>query len=269
MHLTKHHGLGNDFLVLADPRGIRPIDPALARAACDRHRGVGADGLLHLGPGSEGADVSMVLLNADGGRAEMSGNGIGCLVQAAVVAGLASGPAVTVRTDAGVRRVDIGPGEAPRTHLASVDMGPALLAEDDEPEWAGGDVLRATRVSMGNPHLVLHAADAELLDDRGWIADLGRRANDATPAGVNVEVVAAGEVDGELRMDVFERGVGLTLACGTGACAAAAAARRWGIAGDTVSVRMVGGPTVVELGSDTVRMTTPITYVAAVELAWP
>jgi diaminopimelate epimerase len=268
MRLTKHHGLGNDFLVLADPRGLRPADADLARAACDRHRGVGADGLLHLGPGTAGADVTMVLFNADGSRAEMSGNGIGCLVQAAVLTGLASPPVVTVRTDAGLRRVSIAPSEAPRTHRVTVDMGRAEGSFDDEPEWTGGDVLRATRISMGNPHLVLQAADPDLLDDRDWVADLGRRANAAIPGGVNVEVVAP-EAGGVLRMDVYERGVGLTLACGTGACAAAVAARRWELTGDHLRVRMVGGTTAIELAEAGIRMTTPIVHIATVELPVP
>jgi len=266
IRLTKHHGLGNDFLVLADPRGIRPADAALARAVCDRHRGIGADGLLHLGPGSDGGDVTMVLHNADGSRAEMSGNGIGCLVQAAVLAGLAAPPSVAMRTDAGIRHVGVEAGEGTRTHLVRVEMGWAGASGDDEPEWTGGDVLRATRVSMGNPHLVLHAADPDLLDDRAWVADLGRRANEAIAGGVNVEVVAPA-ADGSLRMDVYERGVGLTLACGTGACAAAVAARRWELTGDEVTVRMPGGPTRIELDGDSVRMTTPIDFVAAVD--WP
>jgi diaminopimelate epimerase len=259
MQLTKHHGLGNDFLVLADADGTHEPDAQLARAVCDRHRGVGADGLLLLSPGPAGADVTMVLLNADGSRAEMSGNGIGCLAQAAVLAGMASPPTVTVSTDAGTRTVEIAAGEAPHTHVVTVDMGVATVEGDDD-AWVGGDVSAATRVSMGNPHLVLRVGDASRLDDRAWVADLGRRAPD-----VNVEVVAP--AGGELRMDVHERGVGLTLACGTGACAAAAAARRWGIAGDRTVVRMAGGPTTIDLDGDDVRMTTPITYVARVELA--
>ncbi len=265
MLLTKHHGLGNDFLVLADRTGELAPDADFARTVCDRHRGIGADGLLHLGPGGDGIDIAMVLLNADGGRAEMSGNGIGCLVQAALLAGMAEGPVVTVGTDAGRRTVTIHPGEGPGAHVATVGMGPAELGED-EPEWTGGDVLRAARVSMGNPHLVLHAADAELLDDRGWVADLGRRANDATAGGVNVEVVALAD-HGELRMDVYERGVGLTLACGTGAAAAAAAARRWELAGDRVVVRMPGGPTTVDLAGPEVELTTPIAFVGTVVLS--
>jgi diaminopimelate epimerase len=266
VRLTKHHGLGNDFLVATDATGTRPITPALARAVCDRSRGIGADGLLYLGPGRDGADVSMVLLNADGSRAEMSGNGIGCLSQAAVLAGLASPPVVRVLTDAGHRRVELHGTEAPRTHVATVAMGAADLG-DDEPEWTAPDILRARRVAVGNPHLVLQAAEADLVRDRERVAALGRRANDAIPGGVNVEVVA---VDDEgLAMDVFERGVGLTLACGTGACAAAAAAHAWGLVGEQVSVGMVGGRTAIDLTGPEIAMTTPIVVIGSIDYPWP
>jgi diaminopimelate epimerase len=271
MRLTKHHGLGNDFLVSADP--LRPPDPAVARTVCDRHRGVGADGLLHLGGPTAEAALSMVLLNADGSRAEMSGNGIGCLVQAAVLAGRVTSSSVVVATDAGLRHVAIRAGKAPGTHLVTVAMGPATVGED-EPEWASGDILRAVRVDVGNPHLVLQAAEAERLADRGWVAALGEHANAAIPGGINVEVIAAGDRAGELRMDVYERGVGLTSACGTGAVASAAAARRWDLVGESVVVNMTGGPTLVELagpgsagaGGGDARLTTSINYVASVDV---
>ena len=279
MRLTKHHGLGNDFLVLADPSGTQLPSAAFARAVCDRHRGVGADGLLHLGSGAAGilhlgsgaegaghADVTMVLLNADGGRAEMSGNGVACLAQAAVLAGLAGLPVVRVATDSGLRTVELRDSEAPRTHLATVAMGAAVVG-DDEPEWTDGDILRAVRVSMGNPHLVLHAARPELLDDRDWVAELGRRANAAIPGGINVEVIT--HDDDGLRMDVYERGVGLTLACGTGACAAAVAANRWELTGERVTVRMVGGPTEIDLTGPEVGMTTPIVLIGSIDYPWP
>jgi diaminopimelate epimerase len=266
VRLTKHHGLGNDFLVLSDPSGTRPASAALAVSACDRHRGIGADGLLHLGPGRDGADVSMVLYNADGGRAEMSGNGLGCLAQAAVMTGAAAPPVVSVTTDAGRRTVDIRRSESPRTHVATMYMGAATIG-DDEPEWTGGGIFRATRVSMGNPHLVLHAADETVLDDRGFVAALGRRANAAIPEGINVELIAV--TDDGLAMDVYERGVGLTLACGTGACAAASAAQRWGLAGERVSVAMRGGATMIDLGGSEIRMTTPITFIGSIDYPWP
>ena len=204
MRLTKHHGLGNDFLVSSDP--LRPPDPALARAVCDRHRGVGADGLLHLGGPTADAQISMVLLNADGSRAEMSGNGIGCLVQAAALAGRVTTPSVVVATDAGLRHVEVRAGKTPGTHLMTVSMGDASVG-GDEPEWSSTDILRAARVDVGNPHLVLHAADADRLSDRRWVEALGEHANAAIPGGINVELIAAGDRSGELRMDVYERGI--------------------------------------------------------------
>jgi diaminopimelate epimerase len=270
MRLTKHHGLGNDFLVSADP--LRPPDPAVARAVCDRHRGIGADGLLHLGGPTGEAQLSMVLLNADGSRAEMSGNGIGCLVQAAVLSGRVTTSSVVVATDAGLRRVEVRAGKAEGTHLVTVSMGGAAVG-DDEPEWSSTDILRAVRVDVGNPHLVLHAADADCLADRRWVAALGEHANAAIPGGINVELIAAGERSGELRMDVYERGVGLTSACGTGAVASAAAARHWDLVGDHVVVNMTGGPTLVDLSGEGpggagggARLTTSINYVATVDI---
>src|SRR5277367_4842126 len=105
-HLTKHHGAGNDFLVILDPDDRRPLSAAGVRVLCDRHRGIGADGVLRVMNGRAGAVLSMELRNADGGVAEMSGNGIRCLVQAAVDAGLVKPPTFTVSTLAGLRTVD-------------------------------------------------------------------------------------------------------------------------------------------------------------------
>lgn len=259
MRLTKHHGLGNDFLVLADPSGIRPITAELARAVCDRRRGVGADGLLRLSPGTNGAQLTMELRNADGSRAEMSGNGISCLVQAAVVAGLASGPSITVSTDAGLRCVSVLPDDAPHTQLMTVDMGVAKVGED-EPEWVVGDVVRAVRVDIGNPHLVFHVGDLAAVD----LAARGREINEMVPGGINVEVIAPSRHVGELDMRVYERGVGLTQACGTGACASAAAAVAWGIAPADLLVHQPGGMVAVEVG-DPIRMTVPVVHVATVD----
>lgn len=264
MQLTKHHGLGNDFLVAigADP------DPAFARAVCDRHRGVGADGLLLLDPHpAEGGDVGMVLLNADGSRAEMSGNGAGCLAQASVRAGHVAGPEVQVRTEAGPRTVRLSPTEDPRTDLATVSMGVVAWPDDDADAWIGARVMAAVRIDVGNPHLVLLADHAATVRDRGWLAEIGAAANDAIASGVNVEVIHG--ADGAVAMDVFERGVGLTDACGTGAVAAAAGARRWGIGGDRSTVTMHGGPVEVAFDGDAATLATPITFVAAIEFPWP
>ncbi len=238
--LTKHHGLGNDFLVLIDLDGRFTVDGVLARAVCDRHRGVGADGLLHVTGGDGAADVSMVLLNADGGRAEMSGNGISCLAQAVVMAGVVSGPAVRVATDAGVRSVEL------HGDLATVDMGEVVVKPEGE----------ALLVDVGNPHLVLR-------DEGQDLEALGQ-----SHADLNVELITAVGAD-ELAMRVHERGVGITDACGTGAVASAAAGREWGLVGDNVVVVQPGGPTGVDLSGPTVRYSVPVVYVARIEMPCP
>lgn len=263
MRLTKHHGLGNDFLVLLDRKGLHPVDALTARAICNRNLGVGADGLLHV-TGAHAADASMRLFNADGSRAEISGNGLACVAQAVALAGWVTAPTVWVRTDVGVRTVSLEPSASQSVHRATVVMGPAAI-EGEEPEWAEGEVLRAMRVSMGNPHLVLHVADPDAKVD---LEDIGRTVNEHVPGGANVEVVWPGPGDGELTMHVYERGVGVTRACGTGACAVAAAARVWELAGERVRVNMPGGPAEITLG-DAVLMTTAVVAVARIEYPWP
>ena len=259
MRLTKHHGLGNDFLVLLDLDATVPVTPALARAVCHRHTGVGADGLLHV-TRSTSADVAMALYNADGGRAEMSGNGISCLAQAVVHAGVVAAGAVVVATDAGIRTVRLEPTAEPHSDRATVDMGAAKVGED-EAEWVDEHVLRGARVDIGNPHLVLHAPR---LDSDIDLVARGASINELVPEGINVELIAPGPRDDELTMRVYERGVGLTEACGTGACASAAAAYQWGLCGSQVTVRQPGGPAVVEIG-DTITMTVPVVHIATID----
>jgi diaminopimelate epimerase len=263
MRLTKHHGLGNDFLVLLDLDGTQPAMADLARAVCDRHRGIGADGLLRLGPGRDGAPISMELRNADGGRAEMSGNGISCLVQAAVLAGLVTDPEVSVATDAGLRSVRIELGDAPRTHRMTVDMGEAKVGEE-EPWWVEGDVLRAVHVDVGNPHLVLLVGNAEPDID---LVKVGAEMNELVPGGINVELVASGPGEGELTMQVYERGVGITEACGTGAVAAAVAAHAWHVAPSVVTVRQPGGDVEVAMheAAGKVELTVLVEHVASID----
>src|SRR6188472_1682851 len=116
MRLTKHHGLGNDFLVLLDHDGTRPVSPADAAALCDRRTGIGADGFMRATPGGGGAQIDMELLNADGSSAEMSGNGIRCLGQAVFLAKMAPPPALTVSTDAGFRTVHLDSTLGARVH---------------------------------------------------------------------------------------------------------------------------------------------------------
>ena len=223
VHATKHEGAGNDFLVVLDPDDEIRLSVAQVRLLADRRRGVGADGIIRVGPGRDGCDLSMQLHNADGGEAEMSGNGMRCLAQAAVDAGLVAPPRFSVATVGGVRTVEYTPGESPGWAWASVDMGPARLGPDQPQEF---EDRRVRTVDVGNPHLVLLGPDTAGVD----IAELGPKLQAAFDGGINVEwITVLHDDEGELLdFRVWERGVGETLACGTGSVAAAAAARSWG-----------------------------------------
>ena len=268
VHLTKLHGLGNDFLVLLEATAGAPVPTgpdaaALARRLCDRHRGVGADGLIvGTEADADGVDVVMALHNADGSRAEMSGNGIRCLAHAVVRARGGDAGDVVVDSDAGRRHLAVAPGERPgvarvRVGMGAVADGPAVPA--DVAERLGG--ARHATVDVGNPHLVV------LVDDPGAVdlAAVGPPLEAAFPAGVNVEFVAP--TSRGLDLVVWERGVGVTEACGTGACGAAAVAHRWGLVGDSVAVRMPGGEAEVLLAGDHATLVGPSEHIAEVEVA--
>ena len=259
LRLTKHHGLGNDFLVLLEPPS--GVDAAvLARRVCDRRWGVGADGLIIAHAGTDGADVTMELRNADGGRAEMSGNGIRCLAQAVWDAGLGDG-VLTVATDAGTRVVRRIGSPRPGEVQAAVDMGPVKVVRDG-PEWVAGTIEAAALVDAGNPHLVLLDRQLAAVD----IASRGPEIEATFPEGVNVEWIW---VDGsDMTLRVWERGAGETLACGTGSCAAVAAAVMWGRAGRRTVVHNPGGDVTVDLG-ETAVLTGPASRIAVVEVPWP
>ncbi|MGI8758049.1 MAG: diaminopimelate epimerase [Acidimicrobiales bacterium] len=262
MHLTKHHGVGNDFLVLVDLDDAVPVDAGVARALCDRRRGVGADGFIRVAPGGDGADVTMTLHNADGSVAEMSGNGIRCLAQALARARGVATLDVAVATGGGRRRARLEPGADGRTAWVEVDMGRAGPGPGPDRVVAAGlgAQTKMTTVDLGNPHLVL------LVDDPGAVdlAAVGPDVSRHFEAGVNVEVVAPVEGrPGTLDMVVWERGVGITQACGTGACAVAVAAQGWGMVGERVRVRMAGGEVEVVLG-DAITLAGPAVFVAEV-----
>lgn len=262
MQLTKHHGLGNDFLVLVDLELATPLDADLARALCDRRRGVGADGLIRVGPAAGRADVTMDLRNADGTPAEMSGNGIRCLGQAVARSRGVETLDLAVATDAGLRGLQVRPGPHPDTAWVGVDMGPARPGPAASPLPIVIDATKVATVDMGNPHLVLLVDDPAATD----LAVLGPACQAGFPDGINVEVVATtpGQSDA-LDVRVWERGVGLTQACGTGACAAASAAHDWGVVGERVRVRMPGGHVEVALGAS-ITLSGPATFVALVEV---
>jgi diaminopimelate epimerase len=276
LSLTKLHATGNDFLVLADlaegfgPRGASTLSPAVRAALCDRHRGVGADGLIRLLPGRDGADCAMELANADGGWAEISGNGLRCLASVAVALGLGAGGRLVVDSQAGrhemevVQRggevvwavADMGtvtftPAEIPLEAPAAFD----LVAEVD------GVSYRGDAAGTGNPHFVVLVEDpaAVPLERHGPVLEHDPR----FPRRTNVEMVAV--ANGGLRMRVWERGVGETASCGSGACAAAAVAHRRELVGQRTMVSVPGGELEVELGA-TVRLGGPVARVFDVEV---
>lgn len=260
MRVTKHHGLGNDFLVLVDLDDEHPVTEDVTRAICDRHRGVGADGLIRVTRSGDDR-FRMELRNEDGSPAEISGNGICCLAQSLVRAGHVPDGVAAIDTDAGHRTVTVVERISPTRHRMRVAMGTPKVGADLS-EWEDDEILRAVEVDVGNPHVVCHVPDRDHLPD---LVAIGKRINASTPGGTNVELVTPGD-DGELVMTVYERGVGPTLACGSGAVAAAAAAHEWGIAPSSVTVRQPGGPARVDLG-DPAQLTVPVEAVAVV--IWP
>ncbi len=255
--LTKHHGLGNGFLVAVEPG--RDLDADDARTFCDRHTGIGADGLVVGWRRTGGADLAMTLRNADGSQAEISGNGLRCLVQAAVRAGVVAGPTVVVDSGAGRHRNRVVSEPDAVTLVIESDLGPVTAI--DVPPAAAGVVPGALKVAaarVGNPHVVVLVDAADPLA----VAEVGPRLEACFAGGVNVHVVRA--VDGGLTLDVWERGVGVTRACGSGAAVSAALAHQWGLVGDRVAVTMPGGTATVDVGDGTVALTGPAVHVATV-----
>jgi diaminopimelate epimerase len=259
--LTKHHGLGNDFLVTFGP-GTDDL-PALARRLCDRRRGIGADGLL-IGEPAQGYAARMTLYNADGSRAEMSGNGIRCFAQA-LARRVGSLDPQLILTDAGERCVTLGAADDPDTIEASVDMGTveAIDAPDGWEDLGCHPDRPVAHLSLGNPHSVVGVDDVSVVD----LLTLGLKV-----PHVNLEVVEPGERQHEVRMRVHERGAGITEACGTGACAAAYAAARWGLAtprDGKLVVQMDGGRATVTLDDPEpgrVTLTGPASFVGTIEI---
>ncbi len=274
--LVKYQALGNDFLLALDPAGLPGTDELpddFVIGVCDRHSGIGADGIIVVRPlgqeaAADGCDmpcVAMELRNADGGRAETSGNGLRCLGLALVDARLVSGSQVCVVTDAGRRLVTVLERIDGASASVRVEMGTVAVGEAGPVPLLGGS-WQARRVGVGNPHLVVWGSSLQGLD----VAGLGAKLEAATPGGQNVEFVAP-DGEGGLELVVWERGAGVTRACGSGSCAAAGAARASGMVGDRVVVRNPGGSLVVDLEGDDVLapvafLSGPATRVFAVEL---
>jgi diaminopimelate epimerase len=266
VQLVKHHGFGNDFLIGFDVDVTDERLPALARAVCDRRRGIGADGLI-VATSDDEVDARMVLFNADGSRPEISGNGLRCFAHAvASHTGVTLPASIAVRTDAGARTVQLEPTDRRDTVFATAAMG-AVTDIDAPAGWdtLGVDPARpAAHLSVGNPHTVVAVDDLDAVD----LGALG-----AKLPQVNLEIVTAGPDIRSITMRVHERGAGITEACGSGACAAAVAASRWGLAtpkDGKLVVEMDGGRASVGLDDDgngvtVVTLSGPVTYIATIE----
>jgi diaminopimelate epimerase len=233
MHVTKMHGAGNDFVVV-DRRRERLDDvTSFAGWACDRRAGIGADGLIVL-EGSPNADVKMRTLNADGTEAEMCGNGVRCAARWLDESG--EGDRVTFETDAGIVRTEIVTRDP--EYLVRVAMARPRIAD-----LVSFSIPNASFVDLGNPHLVVFESNVDALDLETLAS--GLQTAPSFPNGTNVHV-AAPFGSGSLRVRHWERGVGMTMACGTGAVACAAVAVGKKLAASPVEVFVPGGRLVVE-----------------------
>lgn len=256
MDFAKGHGTGNDFVILPDPDGRITLEPAIVAALCDRHFGIGGDGVLRVV--RDGGGWFMDYWNADGSLAEMCGNGVRVYARYLVEAGLAAPGRIPIRTRAGAVVAVVGDGDI------SVDMGlPKVYGESVA--TVAGVGYAGTAVDVGNPHLVCPVDDLSTLD-------LSRPPGyDTTffPAGVNVEfTVDSGDL--HMRMRVHERGVGETLSCGSGVVAVAAVAlRNAGLDTGTVVVGVPGGQLTVTFDGQTCWLSGPAVIVATGQVRLP
>jgi len=272
VEFLKAHGTGNDFVLLPDPEGSLRLSDSQVAAICDRRRGLGGDGVLRVVPvalagedltDTEDAHWFMDYRNADGSRAEMCGNGARVFARYLVDQGLHEPGAMRFATRGGVRGATV-----PAAGDVEVDMGPATGSQGvDITVGVLGKPRRAHEVHIPNPHAVVFVDDVRQAGPLLQAPDVAPES--VFPKGVNVEFVSVEGLD-HIRMRVFERGVGETLSCGTGACAAAwsyVRNRRPGGAVNQVRVDVPGGSLVVTFAADgRVLLRGPVTYVARGEL---
>lgn len=259
LQITKAHGTGNDFVIIDDLQGRLDLDSDTVRRLCDRHFGVGADGLIRLAPADENsAAFFMDYRNSDGTAAEMCGNGIRCSTKYLVDRGLLTSShdpnlrQVSVQTRSGIRRVTYELGDDALVTTVEVNMGKPNFDPPGvplAPEFTEvfqipiqlnreREAFRVNAVSMGNPHAVIFESDLDEID----VAAIGSRIETSAmfPEGANVEFVDVLDAS-HMKMRVWERGVGETLACGSGACAAFAVARELCLIGDSATISLPGG----------------------------
>lgn len=277
MKFTKMHGLGNDYVYVSTFDQAVPADPAaLAVAVSDRHFGIGSDGLILIIP-SERADARMRMFNADGSEGEMCGNGVRCVAKYVFDHGLVNKRQVTIETGRGVLTLDLEVSQN-RVDRVRVDMGtpilsareiPTLLPGDppvEVPMDAGGRSFAVTAVSMGNPHAIIFVDNVAGFPLETFGPILER--HPSFPKRVNVHFVEV-KSPAEVTMRTWERGSGMTLACGTGACAVCVAGVLTGRTAAKVLAHLPGGDLELEWAGDghSVFMTGPASEVF--EGVWP
>ena len=252
MHFTKMHGLGNDYLYVYGevPENIAELSIKLS----ERHFGAGSDGMIYISP-SDIADFKMRIFNADGSEAKMCGNGIRCVGKYVYDKGYTDKKKLTIETLSGIKTLDLQVIGG-KVKTVAVDMGKAEVS-DNMTLLIDGDEVICTPVSVGNPHAVIFVSNI----DEAPLMTLGPKMehNPAFPDGVNNEFIEV--VDSHtLRMRVWERGSGVTMACGTGACASTAAAIKNGYCSfdEDISVILDGGTLKIRISQDySVTMTGP------------
>ncbi len=254
MKFTKMHGIGNDYVYINCFEEEVSHPEELAIQISDRHFGIGSDGLILIRP-SVVADCEMAMYNADGSRAEMCGNGIRCVGKYVYDNGIVKKTTLTVETLAGIKTLELIVDEKSDTvSMVTVNMGEPVFAPEQIPVLYGenpvkeapltveGKEYRITCVSMGNPHAVIFMDDVEKLDLEKM--GPGFENHEKFPRRINTEFIEILD-RGHLKMRVWERGSGETLACGTGACASAVAAMLNDYADRKVEVELLGGKLII------------------------
>jgi len=261
-HYVKSHGLGNDYIVI-DPANVPfAVTPEAVRLICDRHRGVGSDGILLVSPGG-GADFGLRIFNPDGSEAEKSGNGARIFAKFLREHGYTDEDRFTLDTPGG--RVTCAlEREDGRVARVTVDMGKPRFDALDSIE-VDGRRLEVTSVSIGNPHCVVIVPDLTKIDVHALGPKIER--HPAFPKRTNVqfaEIVSRSEV----RILIWERGAGYTLASGSSSCAVAAACQRKGLTDRDVTVSMPGGQLAITIADDgEIRMRGPVEEICAGDLS--
>jgi diaminopimelate epimerase len=272
---VKYQALGNDYLVVDPNLVLLTPTPQAIRLLCDRHLGVGADGVLlgPIGPVQANAPVRLRIFNPDGSECERSGNGLRMFALYLAQHYLACSE-FAIRTVAGDARAvlhqDEAAGAGSGSAVVSVEMGMPRFDAVDEPLPVGGREVRITAVHNGNPHAVVHGGDVPSTPSAAVARELGPliAGHERFPGRTNVQFLCV--VDrATIRIEIWERGAGYTLASGSSGCAAASAAHHLGLVDRRVTVQMPGGQVLVDVGLDGVTLTGPVEEVMTGTFAVP